>query len=309
MQSTNRLDFAYRYPFSEEAKELVAASGAPADSIPYLKLAKARIEEGIASGSIAYKGILYGQRESVMGYVYARLMASALPQGMLNRYVLSEARRSCSAMSSDSDASVARLLTELGIKVSRDSDAFSLDAIQFLMNSPESDTYALVNQRLKGGAVRLELGELAGMMVKPIAERIMRGLPIPRKDIPKIVLEYSKEVKLPKEELRMVQSLKSIRWIDRLLLNPIPDVRQRVVGLVLAPYLVNVRGLDIDSAYKVISSYIDKCKAIDPSTRITDAQIRYQCSYAKSKGMRPLSLKKAEELLSPVINMEALEGG
>ncbi len=308
MYDEEKLSFAYRYPFSDEARDVVGKSGTPQDSIPFLRLAKARIEEGLASGSIAYKDILYGQRESVLGYAYARLMASALPMHALSAYAVAEARRSCSAMSSDSAANISRLLAELGISSAHSNGDFTMDIVTFLMNSTGQEDYALVNQRVSSGSVRMGRQELAGMAIRTVTERIMKGLPIPRKEIPKLVLDYAKEIRLPKEEARMANSTRSIGWIERLLLNPIPDIRQRVVGLVLAPYLVTVRGLDVEDASKVISGYIEKCKAMDPNTRITDAQIRYQCNYAKSKGMRPLSLKKAEELLSPVIDMDSLEG-
>lgn len=308
MYDQDRLAFAYRYPFSDEAKEVVGNAGVPEDATPYLKMAKARIEEGVGSGSIAYRDMLYGRKESIIGYAYARLLVSALPARAVSAYASAEARRSCSAMSSDSDANVRRLLSELGIQASRSGSAFEIGLVAFLASSPSSEDYALVNQRVRSGAVGLTLPELAGMLLKPVTERIMRGLPVPRKEMPRQVLEFAREIRLPKQEAAPGQSSRTTAWIERLLLNPIPDVRQRVVGLVLAPYLVNVRGMDVDGACKTISDYIEKCKAMDPGTRITDAQIRYQCSYAKSKGMRPLSLRKAEELLSTVIDMGTLEG-
>ena len=41
----------------------------------------------------------------------------------------------------------------------------------------------------------------------------------------------------------------------------------------------------------------EKCKIIDPNTKITDSYIRYQCGYAKKRGLKPLSFKRAKELL------------
>jgi hypothetical protein len=76
------------------------------------------------------------------------------------------------------------------------------------------------------------------------------------------------------------------------------------VNLILAPYLVNTKGIDVEQAAKIIIEYIDRCRAIDPNTKINERYIEYQCDYAKKKGLRPLSLSRAKELLGEQINFE-----
>ena len=81
-------------------------------------------------------------------------------------------------------------------------------------------------------------------------------------------------------------------------------MRHRVVNLILAPYLINVRGMSEEGAFKTISAYIERCRAVDPNTKVNDSYIKYQCAYAKKKGLRPLSLVHARELLGSYVDFD-----
>lgn len=298
------IEFAYKYPFTEEAKALVGEAPATGGAAQ-LRTAKARIEEALEKGKLEYRDIRSGQIDSICSYAYARLLVSTIPYYMIEAYAIAEAKRSAAALSSDTEHNILRVAQELGISVTHNKD-FRISLSTFLASASGMQEYPLVNQRLSKGTVALEKHELCGIMVAPMAARIRKGLPILRKEIPQKIIDYSKELKLPSGEERTgARTQKSEDWIERLLRNPIPDVRQRVVYLVLAPYLVNVKKLEVEEAYKIILNYIDRCRAIDPNTRITNAQIRYHCNYAKAKGRRPLSERKAEELLSSVFNFKA----
>ena len=52
----------------------------------------------------------------------------------------------------------------------------------------------------------------------------------------------------------------SVHWIEILLETPIDDYRKNTVGLILAPYLINIRGLPYDAAYEKIKDWLEKCK-------------------------------------------------
>lgn len=295
------LAFAYRYPFSEEAKGIVSRLQVDPRDLSRLRMSRARIEEDLGEKPVAYRDMDYGQLDSLIGYALSRLMVSPLPEYAIQKYADAEARRSVSALASDTEANIAKVAGELGIDVHADEDFF-VDVVQFLANCPPGNEYALVNQRLSGGVVSFDKHGMCGMLHTAISRRVRSGLPVSRKDIPKEVLQQSKEIKLPTSKARRYSG-NSLSWIDRLLSNPIPDIRKRVVYLVLAPYLVNIRGMDVEEACRTIAEYIDRCKAIDPSTRITSQQIRYFCNYAKARELKPLSLQKARELLSPVIDL------
>ena len=69
----------------------------------------------------------------------------------------------------------------------------------------------------------------------------------------------------------------------------------------LAPYLVNVKKLEVEKAVEVIHAYIEKCKAMNAATDINDSYIRYQCNYAKNKGLKVMALRRAREIFGDVV--------
>jgi Primase X len=70
---------------------------------------------------------------------------------------------------------------------------------------------------------------------------------------------------------------RTIDWIESLLSGSgIADYRKITMDLILAPYLVNVKKCDYDTAYKIIAEWLDKCSRI----RRLDFSPRNKISYA-----------------------------
>ena len=309
MYTTADLDFAYKYPFTAKAKGIVRESSADKISAEtkerILKSAAARVSEAFKNGKIeAYRLRMDSAKlENVLAYPYARLLASSIPRNDLaQKYIKAEAKRCSSFLYLEDKDVLGAIVSELGINLKYDSDKYSIDFVEYLQSAPQENQFRLVNQELSLGIVHMNFQKTASFLSEPIALAMSAGFPIPKGQIPKDIIDYSKAIKLPKPKLSALG--RSSDWIENILANPIPDVRQRVVGLILAPYLVNVKKMDPDAAYPIILEYINKCRQIDNSTRITDAQIMYQCKYAKEKGMRPLSFTKAKELLAGIIDLQ-----
>ena len=309
MYTTADLDFAYKYPFTAKAKGIVRESSADKISAEtkerILKSAAARVSEAFKNGKIeAYRLRMDSAKlENVLAYPYARLLASSIPRNDLaQKYIRAEAKRCSSFLYLEDKDVLGAIVSELGINLKYDSDKYSIDFVEYLQSAPQENQFRLVNQELSLGIVHMNFQKTASFLSEPIALAMSAGFPIPKGQIPKDIIDYSKAIKLPKPKLSAPG--RSSDWIENILANPIPDVRQRVVGLILAPYLVNVKKMDPDAAYPIILEYINKCRQIDNSTRITDAQIMYQCKYAKEKGMRPLSFTKAKELLAGIIDLQ-----
>ncbi|MEM3227891.1 MAG: DNA primase noncatalytic subunit PriX, partial [Candidatus Micrarchaeaceae archaeon] len=149
----------------------------------------------------------------------------------------------------------------------------------------------------------------AGVLERAFEKKILEGLPISSKELPKEVALFYKSngLRIAGTKAKQAGGGRGIDWVERLLEYPILDGRHRIVNLVLAPYLVNVRGMEIEEAVKRISAYIEACKRVNPDTRINEQYIRYQCAYAKRKGMKVLSAKRARELLGDEL-MDRIEG-
>jgi hypothetical protein len=220
----------------------------------------------------------------------------------MQKYIRAEAKRCSSFLYLEGKDVLGAIASELGINLKYEDDKYSIGFVEYLHYAPQESQFRLVNQELSQGIVRMNFQKTASFLSEPIASAMSTGFPIPKNQIPKEIIEYSKAIRLPKPKLSAPG--RSSEWIESILANPIPDVRQRVVGLILAPYLVNVKKMDPDAAYPIILEYINKCRQIDNSTHITDAQIMYQCKYAKEKGMRPLSFTKAKELLAGIIDLQ-----
>lgn len=317
-QNPGKLDFAYKYPFSGESKEIVARQGNDI-SLKYLEMAGKQI--GIATDSgLDYNEISINsiKLDYVMAYLYSRMLLSALKRmDLIRLYAIAEAKRSTHALLMSDTGEMINVASQLGIKLTgtfdklRDRNGIeelSISFIDYVKNAPRIPSFDLVNQRLSGGTILLNKNSMAKVIENAIAKEIMKGLPIKSSGLPRQVIDYSKGLKFRAAiKIEHTKGARTEEWIERLLQTPIADVRHRTVNLILAPYFVNSKGYDVEQATKMISDYIEKCKQVDPGTKINEGYIRYQCSYAKKRGLRPLSFERAKELLGSQVELEQLQ--
>jgi hypothetical protein len=309
------LDFAYKYPFSKEAKEVVH-NQADAISMKYLEMGGKHLENA-TSNSLDYTDISIGsvKLDYVMTYLYSRMLLSAIKRpDLIKLYAIAEAKRASNALINSQNEEIIDIATQLGLKITgtfgrrKDKDGveeLSIGFIDYIKNAPKQPNFELVNQKLSGGIVVLNRNNMIKIIEQAMVKEITKGLPIKSTELPKQVLDYSKGLKFKttvKTEL-IKPGKKTEEWIEKLLQTPIADVRHRTVNLILAPYLVNSKGYEVDQASKIIIDYIERCKQIDPNTRVNEGYIRYQCTYAKRRGLKPLSIDRAKELLGNQIDL------
>lgn len=301
------LDFAYKYPFSKEARDVIASSAQALDESA-IKNGRIRLEEDLHSGNLSYyrTNLDEVKRAYVLSYVYSRMLVSAISNSKmhLHRYVSAEAMRVSSALQEENMPNLLKLMSELGMEMSYKDEKFIIKFTKFLSLSSRSDKLPLVKQELDKGLVYLPKEKAISLMESAVAAEIRKKLPIPGSDLPKRVIEEAKSVKLPQIKLNVEIKEGSYKWIERILNTPIADVRHRTVNLILAPYLTNVKGLSEEEAANIILDYIEKCKQLNPDTRINSSYIKYQCKYSKAKGMRPLSLERARDLYKGVLDLD-----
>jgi hypothetical protein len=306
MHSDEELSFAYKYPFSREAKTVIGAQSVTGQNLDvFLEQAKTRLEEAFSKGKLEYKNLRYGKLDYVIGYAYARMLVSGLgSRAGISKYAAAEASRSKDAIESGDADEIMHLSGELGLDVTRDKADFKIGFPQFLKYMSSTPEFSLVNFKLHGGFVVLDRHQVADLLRNAMLREILKGLPIKLAEMPARITAFSKTIKLPIASIRPATKGGGSAWIDKLLDTPIPDVRHRVVNLVLAPYLVNTKGVSEEEAFKVISNYIERCKELDPNTKVNDSYIRYQCAYARKRGLKPLSLTRARELLGGLVDLE-----
>ncbi len=310
---SKELDIAYKYPFSLEAKRIVSEMDMKALDNELLRFGKLRVEEALNNGRIEYVAspFLELKKKYLVSYVYARMLVSSLGnKSYVARYAIAEARRSTSALESESPETIIKICKSLGMDVSEKDGYFEMGFVNFIRNISKNSGISMVNKMLDNGVVIVGRKELSKIVEEAIFREIKKGLPIDTKSIPKEVVAYSKTLKIniPEIEVKVgkdaASDLKRYQWIEKLLSMPIGDVRHRTVNLILAPYLTNVRGLEPEKAAEVIVKYIDRCKEINPDTNVNESYISYQCKYSKARGLRPMTYDRAADMLKGTVTLE-----
>ncbi len=304
--SNKSLDFAYKYPFSNEAKDVVKSLEAKEIEEKFLTAGLLRVNEALSKDKIAFVPTNYDDLKItyVMSYVYARMLVSAVNDtSVIRKYAEAESERSYDALTADTVENAFLVSKELGMNAEIRNGIFCMRFEDFIAVSYESGGLELVNMPLKNGTVYIRKDRFLPLLRRAMELKVLNGLPIERKELPSQIIASAKGIHL-EPILKRINGKGTYAWIEKLLSTPIPDVRHRTVNLVLAPYLTNVVGLDAEKASKAITEYIEKCKKLNPNTRINEQYITYQCKYAKAKGMRPLSLSRARELYKGIIEFE-----
>jgi hypothetical protein len=304
------LDFAYKYPFSDEAKAFIAEMGEHKLDYRYLEAGKKHIDDAM-NGRLQYRatGLTSTKTDYLITYLYSRMLLSAVKsRQLIGQYCAAEAARSSNALSGSDIKEIEAVVKELGIPMNvqpfSKELALSIRFDAFLKLTQGAKGLELSNQKLGNGYISLEMGRAIALLEKAICSKMGKGLPISSEQLPREVLEYSKGMKPAPDTSQKLPRTGASSWVEKLLATPIPDVRHRTVNLILAPYLVNSRGMSVEQATKTITEYIERCKTINPNTKVTERYIEYQCAYAKKRGLRPLSFDRAKDLLGDVLDLE-----
>ena len=105
-----------------------------------------------------------------------------------------------------------------------------------------------------------------------------------------LVDQKQKEINLRKRiEIRLGitgDKRNSISWIETLLQTPIVDYRKNAIGLILAPYLINIKKLPYDSAYIILIDWLKKCSRL----RKLGPNFEYRLKYSLNSAVRKLQL-------------------
>ena len=308
MGPDSKLDFAYRYPFSDEARGIVAKMNAGTVDSGYLQAGVDRLKSAFKEGKVPHekvRGLESIKNRGIAGYVYARMLVSAIGDSYsISRFAAAEAKTAFELLSLDSTENLLRVAEEVGLSTKKENGGYAVPFETFIAIPKSDEGLRLINQNVAKGVVRLDELQLRKLVGSAVEKAVASRLPIERKELPKEVVEAARELKPQEQRVSAGMQRGAYSWIERLLTTPIHDVRHRGVNLIFAPYLVNVKGLDEEKASQIIIGYIERCKLLNPQTKINATYIRYQCRYAKAKGLRPLSLVKARELLKGVAEFE-----
>jgi Primase X len=82
----------------------------------------------------------------------------------------------------------------------------------------------------------------------------------------------------------------SLLWIETLLQTPVTDFRKNAIGLILAPYLINIRKLPYDAAFQILQNWLEKCGELRSLDMNFSYKIKYSLNAAIRKQQLPLKL-------------------
>jgi len=85
------------------------------------------------------------------------------------------------------------------------------------------------------------------------------------------------------------------RWIEQLLKNPVDDGRHRILWLIVAPYLVNVKHLSPQEAEREALNYLEQCDKVRRIQGGLRGLARYYVRRSARIGLKPLSLLTMKE--------------
>ncbi|MDE1856399.1 MAG: DNA primase noncatalytic subunit PriX, partial [Candidatus Micrarchaeota archaeon] len=265
-----KLEFAYKYPFSSQAKEVIGSIVSEKIEQKYLNAGLVRVKQAFEDSAIPFTKAIGSEMKLtyLVSYVYARMLVSAVAPSPANsflvgRYAIAEAKRVGEALGEDTMQNLQKLAKELGVNFNTETDGFSLPFYEYLNVEPRTNReYALIHQQIKQGIVYLPKNKLVRIIEEAAKRNIMKGLPIEPRMLPKEIIDAAKKIAVPKPKISALAAGggKGYEWIEKLLQVPLPDFRHRAVNLILAPYFANVKNLEIDQAVSAIMEYIEKCK-------------------------------------------------
>jgi hypothetical protein len=85
-----------------------------------------------------------------------------------------------------------------------------------------------------------------------------------------------------------------ISWIETLLQTPVDDYRKNAIGLILAPYLINIKKLPYENASTILRDWLKNCsqlRSLDPNF---DYRVKYCLNSAIRKSQLPIRFSTLE---------------
>lgn len=164
--------------------------------------------------------------------------------------------------------------------------------------------WKLARQPLQGGIVYLSDNTLNDLFGECAQSAVAEGTKNLRRAVfPKSLIDVRNDV-LRFVPVQKPKSSKGYAYVDELLKHPVSDGRHRLIWLVLAPYLINVKKLEDGEAIEKLREFV----SVAGETRDLKRFVEYQVRRVRRNGLMPptLSTLKAEHpdiysLLPPAV--------
>ncbi len=224
---------------------------------------------------------------------FAAALVASQDSGLASRFAKKEADRAKQFFNKEAPADKVVVVEEcLGTKTSEVGDgsrrgyALPFEGYLQLVSRYElakSPKWKLVRQALLGGTVYMSANLLGDFFGDCAEGAIADGVARLRKALFPKQLQATKVRVLQYVPAAGAKGGKGYRYVEDLLKHPVSDGRHRLIWLVLAPYLVNVRKLEDEEAIESIRAFV----AVAGETSDLKRFIQYNVRRARRNGLLP----------------------
>jgi len=125
--------------------------------------------------------------------------------------------------------------------------------------------------------------------------------------------KIDRERQARRKQLPAGYNINYYEWIEKLLETGIEDCRKTCVGLILAPYLIHVKGLSFETSRQIIKNWLQKCDSLRKLDRGFDSRIRDALRSSQRKQIPPMSRQKIKldntyETLHNILSNKGING-
>lgn len=188
------LDFALWYPFSAEAKAVLASTNVSVNDSA-VALGAARIRKAL-SGELGRSMAVHKEQqlEEIVSYAAARFILGFMRNRFItNRFAVAEAKRASAYLAQEDDATLGRLEGQLRLSVTPAEGGYWVNLPAFVRCAPPSPPYKLSNRRLQQGRVFINRHERIRLLEEAVRIHTQAIRP---------VYDVSDSVKAAAEELK-----------------------------------------------------------------------------------------------------------
>ncbi|MBI5228425.1 hypothetical protein HY988_07575 [Candidatus Micrarchaeota archaeon] len=268
------LDFATKYPFSQEAKLFIKDLTLTERIV---ELAVERIKKAVG-GQTTARMLLHetDKQEEIASFAAARMILGTLRnQFLTSRFAVNESKTARGYLDRETEPLAELVAARFGIITKKDGERLLVDLPSYLRCSPRDIKYRLINKKLINGFVEIKATEKMRLIEQAIKDHV-EDIPLVR-DPPELIKTAGAKIisEMPKSETRVTIKVENHPpCIEKLL-----EEMKRHQNLAhharwyLATYLLAI-GTSEDDVTKLYSDLPDFDEKIT----------RYQVSHIKKKG-------------------------
>jgi DNA primase large subunit len=268
------LDFACRYPFTEEGKQAIIENDIQINDA-IMERALKRVISAMEGNRTAYKPKYAHLSDKLMeigSYGAARMMLAYLKNRyLINKFAIGEAKKAFSLLMDENKENLDKLREEFGVVSGEFEGKIVLPLDAYVKFSPRSVDYRLINRNVRGGFVEIKEREGLRLLQEAIRIRVENVGAFP--NAPEIIRKYSEQVmkSLPKAAPSKMSfnegdnppCIEKLMESARLHVNLGHQARWS-----LAVYLIN-KGVEYEKILQIFSNFPDY------DERIAGYQIRH----------------------------------